>query len=130
MTDYKATPEQWAQIESWMATESAYSACLHELRARVEALEKDATEDSASTHFVFDAIIKRLEALETSSKPTPNDRQIGSSLVERVASAIGWFDQNVNWKPEARAAIREVAVWLRENYISGPANVIEQEAER
>ncbi len=125
MTDYKATPEQWAQIESWMATESAYSACLHELRARVEALEKDATEDSASTHFVFDAIIKRLEALETSSKPTPNDRQIGSSLVERVRKALSYPPE-----PYARAAIREVAVWLRENYISGPANVIEQEAER
>lgn len=73
MTDYKATPEQWAQIESWMKTESAYSACLRELRARVEALEKDAQEDSTSTHFVFDTIFKRLEALETAENYRQQD---------------------------------------------------------
>jgi hypothetical protein len=39
MMDDKATSEQWAQVEAWMAIESEYSACVIELRARVEALE-------------------------------------------------------------------------------------------
>jgi hypothetical protein len=39
MTDHKATPEQWAQVEAWMAIESEYSACVLELRDRIEALE-------------------------------------------------------------------------------------------
>lgn len=143
MTDYKATPEQWAQVEAWMAIESEYSACVLELRARVEALEKDATEDSASTHFVFDAIIKRLEALEANSKPSPNSSQIGSFLVERVAAAIHpnrCADPNL-YLHEARAAIREVAAWLREQKAvdlpdhtqwaaARAADVLEQETDR
>ena len=122
MTDYKATPEQWADIEKWNSTFGGFYSCVLELRARVEALEKDATEDSASTHFVFDAIIKRLEALETSSKPTPNSSQIGRSLVNRVALAISGIEygleqdeEAVNWASEARAAIREVAAWMTSN---------------
>jgi hypothetical protein len=63
MTDHKATPEQWAQLETWAAIGAEYSACVLELRARVEALEANA-------------------------KPTPNDRQIRRSLVDRVALAI------------------------------------------
>lgn len=41
MTDYKATPDQWAHQEHW-ATEDSAAACLLELRARVEALEANA----------------------------------------------------------------------------------------
>ena len=61
------------------------------------------------------------DLLAPNSKPTPNSSQIGSSLVGRVALAISrcedssaWDDEAVNWKPEARAAIREVALWLNE----------------
>jgi hypothetical protein len=42
-------------------------------------------------------------------------------LVKRVALAISrcqdpeeWDDEVVNWTPEARAAIRQVATWLNE----------------
>ena len=103
MTDYKATPEQWAQVErdGWVALRN----CLVELRARVEDLEAEANEYSSSAHFCFEAIIKRLEALEAgatcphivssdegtsycglaeqmaNAKPTPNPSQIRSSLV-------------------------------------------------
>jgi hypothetical protein len=38
MTDYKATPDQWAYQEHW-AQEDGDAACILELRARVEALE-------------------------------------------------------------------------------------------
>jgi hypothetical protein len=47
MTDYKATTEQWAQIEAWLEIGSQYSACVLELRARVEALEAARLEQEA-----------------------------------------------------------------------------------
>jgi hypothetical protein len=55
----------------------------------------------------------RVEALEANSNPTPNPRQIGSSLVERVQDAINDVEFP-HGDDEARAAIREVAAWLRE----------------
>jgi hypothetical protein len=117
MTDYKATPEQWAQVEAWMAIESKYSACVLELRARIEALEDN-------------------------SKPTPNSSQIGSSLVERVRNAIASeYDPKDYCWDEARAAIREVAAWLRKQKAvdlpdhtqwtaARAAELLEQETER
>jgi hypothetical protein len=38
--EYKATPEQWANQETWLDQNDADAACLLELRARVETLEK------------------------------------------------------------------------------------------
>lgn len=139
MTDHKATPEQWAQCEEWAQNPviGASDACILELRARVESLEQDAEEDSTSTHFCLDAIIKRLEVLEADSKPTPNSSQIGRSLVNRVALAISGIEyglerdeEAVNWASEARAAIREVAAWLDENTGGDAAWMLTQEAER
>jgi hypothetical protein len=83
-----ATPEQWAETEQWAKHGDNSDACLLELRARVEALE-------------------------VNSKPTPNPGQIGSSLVERVQDAIHDVEFP-HGDDEARAAIREVAAWLRE----------------
>jgi len=103
MTEHKARPEPWqADAARWL-----------------------------------DAIIElrdRVEALEATSKPSPNSSQIGSSLAKRVQHAI--YIEYARSKgvgcPEARAAIREVAVWLREHY-GGPtasSTALEQEAER
>jgi hypothetical protein len=92
MTDYKATSDQWVQVQKCAdVVGSADCSAILELRARVEALEAN-------------------------SKPTPKDRQIRSSLVDRVAIAIDHLptkDWNKEtWDDEARAAIREVALWL------------------
>jgi hypothetical protein len=73
--------------------------------------------------------------LAPNSKPAPNPSQIGSSLVERVATAMqpGTFDWSA-YEGEARAAIREVAAWMTSNpdVYFPPALVfaIEQETER
>ena len=103
MTDYRATPEQWAETEQWAKHGDNSDACILELRARVEALEAN-------------------------SNPTPNPRQIRSSLVERVHSCI--VGEPECGHMQARAAIREVAAWLREthSWTVVPA-VLEQEAE-
>jgi hypothetical protein len=175
MTDYKATPEQWAQCEDWVRSSvvGASDACILELRTRVETLEAAAHKHIVETNSDIVALFTRVESLEAAerqastvhqiskplkltpeqeqqvrdllapnSKPTPNPGQTRSSLVERVAIAISrcedsscWDDEAVNWEPEARAAIREVAAWLREDDpfscdINGAAAALEQEAER
>jgi hypothetical protein len=87
-------------------------------------------------HAEFSVILElrdRIEALEAAAKPN-HPAKPDSSLVERVAFAIiGDSDGPINWKPEARAAIREVAAWLREQRPWGGgcwAMLLEQEAER
>jgi membrane-bound lytic murein transglycosylase B len=51
--------------------------------------------------------------------------------MERVAYAItGDSDGPINWKNEARAAILEVARWLREQGWVINADLLEQEAGR
>jgi hypothetical protein len=66
----------------------------------------------------------------TNSQPTPNQSQIRSSLVDRVARAIGRDDEPINWDPEARAAIREVLAWLQEGEHTWAALKLQQETER
>jgi hypothetical protein len=112
--------QDWESVEfqaragNWRRSENPQAACILELRARVEALEAN-------------------------SKPSPNFSQIGSSLVNRVALAISGIEyglerdeEAVNWASEARAAIREVAVWLREQHDGDlvAATVLERETER
>ncbi len=80
------------------------------------------------------ALQRRIDTLEANQPPQPNHpAKPDSSLLSRVAFALtGDSDGPINWKPEARAAIREVAAWLREHY-GGPtatSGLLEQEAER
>lgn len=104
MADHKATPEQWAQC-GHMAKQGgvgfAYASCILELRAKIQALEAN-------------------------SKSTSNSSRARSSLVERVQETLGHSYSN-----DARAAIREVAAWLRENAGGTRAAwMLEQEVER
>jgi hypothetical protein len=144
MTDYKATPEHWVNLERRQLGGNDLVCAVLELRARVEALEDDSWKQAKSTRFCVAALVKRIEALEANSKPTPKPIQIRSSLVERVAIAVSrcedsscWDDEAVNWEPEARAAIREVAAALVEWHDSDQfrsaweaAKWLEQEAKR
>jgi len=120
MTDYKATPEQWDDVGAFA---SDTRACILELRARVELLELGAG--------IRDAVAEELGR----NYPAKPD----SSLVRRVALAISGIEyglnrdeEAVNWASEARAAIREVAAWLREQQDGDlvAATVLEREAER
>jgi len=120
MTDYKATPEDW-ELQSQWASDCADARCLLELRTRVETLEAATHKHIAETSANILALASRVEALEANSKPTPNSSQIGSSLVSRVALAISGIEyglerdeEAVHWASEARATIREVAAWMRE----------------
>lgn len=140
MTDYKATPEQWAMLEERSAPE--YDNTILELRARVEALEAaqqqpepiDEEENDRRFHACMD-LIKNATPEQIRAAAGLPER---SSLVKRVALAISgiedsscWDEEAVNWAPEARAVIREVAAWLRSQDLSTGdywAGRLEQEA--
>jgi hypothetical protein len=120
--EYKAAPEQWAQQETWLDQNDADAACLLELRSRVKALEEVEN----------DRRFEQAKALIDKPAPPP-----AGSLVDRVAGTLHAAtnsDPNVpanEWIPEARAAIREVAAWLRlESQSPMTADVLEQEADR
>ena len=51
MSNFKATPEQWKQIEEWSGEHSA-PACILELRARVAKLEAQANHSPGATKMV------------------------------------------------------------------------------
>ena len=112
----RATPEQWAQIER--SVEEVHGdgcSALLELRARVEALE------AAQRATTMDEL--RAASAEARS----------GGLVEGVAKALHCAPHPPgagDWTPEARAAIREVAAWLRTGRLLHAAELLEMEADR
>jgi len=70
MTDYKATPEQWAQCEDWVKSSvvGASDACILELRARVETLEVAIQKHIVETSANVLALASRIEALESAKR--------------------------------------------------------------
>jgi hypothetical protein len=157
MNNYKATPDCWEWQEKWASQEAPdeISSCILELRARVEALEAQGrnypeTPDSStpppvSTDEELDKIWNfedtwngSLRALynlgvahgQTGSREVAEPAPVAGGLVERVSDAIT-SETGSRWaSTEARAAILEVARWLRSHGISGSAKVLEQEAGR
>ena len=127
----KATPKQWGEAGSFA---SDTRACLLELRARVEALEHGAT----CPHVVTSDEGTSYCRLAEQASPTGKESVTAdSSLVERVADAICAMaycgDTSLNWRPAARAAIREVAAWLRDRNgypWAWVAQILELEADR
>jgi len=122
MTDYKATPEQWAQCEDWVRSSvvGASDACILELRARVETLEAAVHKHIVETSANILKLAGRIESLEAAERETSKVYQISNrSLVKRVALAISGIEygsemdeEATHWASEARAVIREVAAWL------------------
>ena len=162
MTDYKATPEQWAQVQKCAdAVGSCDCSAILELRARIETLEAAAHKHIVETSANILALVSRIESLEAAErtaskvyeiseplKLTPEQAQQvrdllapeprrnypakpENSLVERVVMDIGRDGETARWN-EARAAIREVAAWLREQHDGDlvAATVLEREAEQ
>ena len=116
MTDYKATFEQWNDIEQWANSSSNASTdhCILELLSRVESLEEDCYEENKSYHACVEALVKRIEKLEDNSRATSNLKKVRPSLVKRVTQAMVADLSEDLYKGEARAAIREVSKWLQE----------------
>ena len=127
----------------WDPREDSY---IQELAARIEALDQlhQAVVDF-SQQFSLDPLIDRIEALEAAQQladhiadankmvapPAP-----AGGLVERVSRLLAKrFSESrpgTDCTPFARAAIREVASWLRSDGPDWPsvASLLEQEANR
>ena len=151
---HRATDEQWAQIEELAPGPGQLTCpCLLELRDRIQQLEsaqqvpdpyagrpssltddeRKATEDAAEAG--ARCAIEQLRSKPGSWRPTePAPSPRPSTLVDRVANAIytGLLDSDA----EARAAIREVAAWLRseyprrESYGTAWANLLDDHADQ
>ena len=139
MTDqHRATPEQWALIAKEAAEGWTTHSCILELRACVAALWEEmrdrtdtlAAADGDTTSLIF-KVTNRVESLEAAQLAIRSGPE--SPLVERVADAIAGQATSagiVNDRP-ARAAIREVAAWIRlELNGRSVADRLEQEAGR
>jgi hypothetical protein len=118
MTDqhqHRATPELWAAAEKWGANTMDMANCLLELRNRIEVLE---AAQHAHVTGLSDADIKaaELEWARTAPGMRSDDLRAASAadpqqltLVEQVTDGLPFRDAD-----QARAAIRVVAQWLRE----------------
>jgi hypothetical protein len=117
MSEFKATEKQWAEVLFWSSKDSGGSACILELRDRIERLELGAGIHAAVKNEITNAYPVRS----------------GHSLVRQVASAMARADDDFDCDTEAAAAIREVAEWLRNSrmqYAETFADLLEQEASR
>lgn len=146
MTDYRATHKQWADIEAWAEqSESSSDACFLELRCRIEAIENNITQwrldhlrlanacaDLAPERSKFFADLMPEGNQDIEFELISNLTEIRSSLVDQVRDAIASECDPADFcYDEARAAIREVAKWLKTN--SGgtrAAWMLEQELKR
>jgi len=160
MTDYKATAQQWAEVEEWVeGSECSWDHCLVELRDRVDTLEhalqqtrvdylrlSNAVANSCPDRNKFFADltpdgnghIAEVNKMVSDSANCPEFPD--SSLVNRVAQLIAVTPLPTElWHDEARTAILEVAAWLKENDSKCPmgsealavtAELLEEEAEK
>jgi hypothetical protein len=142
MTDpqqqHRATPEQWETLEHYVIAipNPSIASCILELRNRVKALEAGqtcphiVTSDEGTSYCALaeQTANQFRDPTEKVAAAAPAD-----SLVERVADAIVSQATSagiVDDRP-ARAAIREVASWLRSEPASrAVADRLEQESER
>ena len=144
MTDYKATPEQWADVEDWAAVNGVSHACLLELRARVEVLENAAQKHIVETSANILALASRVEALERfQQQPEPineeeNDRRFHAcmdlirnatpeqisavaELPKRPASKVYEINEPLKLTPEQTQQVRDLlAPEPRRNYPAKP----------
>jgi len=119
MSNYKATPGQWIDIE-FCDKDDFRSAGIKELRSRIEQLE-------AQANRIPEAIHCAIEAMPPVADPAP----VAGGLVARVIYAIcGTNDTGIDWSPEARAAILEVARWMRDRGWVDMPDALEQEVGR
>ena len=161
MTDYKATSDQWNQVQKCAdVIGSSDCSAILELRARVEVLEGAVHKHIVETSANILALASRVDALEAAERQASKAHQISkplkltpeqaqqvrdllapeprrnhpakpdSSLVERVEDAL--MESIKDQGSMARAAIREVAAWLREQHDGDlvAAAVLEREAGR
>jgi hypothetical protein len=149
MNNYKAKADQWDELEGW-AGHGSTVACILELRDRVMALEANANHIGDINKMVpppvatdtelegiwdrssdFEPALRAIYDLgvahgQARSQEVAEPAPVAGGLVVRVAHVI----DTGSGEAEARAAILEVAGWLRSYHLIIPAKVLEKEAGR
>ena len=80
MTDYEATPGQWADVEDWAANGGVSHACLLELRDKVQLLEDAAEKHIVETSSDIGALFRRIESLEAAERQASKVYEISKPL--------------------------------------------------
>jgi hypothetical protein len=129
MTDYKATPEQWANVREFAAV--ATESCLLELRARIELLEAAAHKHIVETSANILALASRVEALESTQQQrepineeennrrfhecmnlirnaTPEQISASAELPKRPASKVYEINEPLKLTPEQAQQVRDL----------------------
>jgi len=117
MTDYKATPEQWAQVQKCAdVVGSSDCSAILELRARVEQLEAAAHKHIVETSANILALASRVESLEAAERKASKVHQISKPLKLTPEQAQGIKDllapeprRNYPAKPDS-SLVRRVAL--------------------
>jgi hypothetical protein len=139
MTDqHRATPEDWDLAKSEAEDGCHTDACILELHARIEAMEARDHENANCWDMArsgMGALRERIEALEAAQLEAPMTELRAASAEARLAGLVERVRRIIGLDPvgdgKARAAIREVASWLRDERQSPmTADVLEQEADR
>jgi hypothetical protein len=121
MTDqHRATPEDWEYIRLRAEYGVRLPNCLLELRARVEALEA-VQQDKLDRLIALDAADPTPDPAMAELRAASAKARPAGGLVVRVTTRIE-YGINAELDPEgiARAAIRELAKWLRDRYPKSP----------
>ena len=161
MNDFKATTNQWDMLEQYAKSNCALDNCILELRARVAKLETQASnyseipDSSTPPTVATDEELNKIWNFEdtwkgsiravynlgvthgqVSSREVAEPAPVAGGLMERVKLAIdsALYDEDDHQWNEARAAILEVARWMREQGwkadVSEAADMLVQEAGR
>jgi len=137
-TNHPITPspelvEKW--LENWHSTPGLKPECRYEYIANCAAqwgADQELERCIADGHTTYGKGIA--DWLRSMRRPEPHSSTpppAAGGLVARVAYAItGGMDEPINWSPEARAAILEVAKWLRERDWAEAPDWLELEAGR
>jgi hypothetical protein len=124
VTQELAKPAAWRplKIETTYGSEAATATAQQILRAPVVV---EGTFEHGGETCRFKAKPERVDAMTELRAASAEVRPAGG-LVERVAQGIAAADDegltNMTWNYHARAAIREVAAWLTENYAKDVAS--------
>ncbi len=135
MSDYKATPEQWVNLERRQLGGNDLVCAALELRARVEALEANHPEKPDSSDPAGSLVERVMGAMAKEDWMNSGLYEVAcqdSDPTYRYTSAAIDDGLDVGCL-QARASIREVTAWLRSQCLSTGdywAERLEQEAER
>jgi hypothetical protein len=144
MTDYKATSDQWNQVQKCAdVVGSSDCSAILELRARIETLEAATHKHVVETNSNIVALFTRVESLEAAEREASKVYQISKPLrltPDQVQQALDQLLPKIKPSPDssqiesslvqqvgdalmesikdhnsmARTAIRKVALWLNE----------------